>query len=95
MIPGGPLIEASRDALRAASIGDMAALDTALMKRRAALADASPFQLAAAFNDGESLRMLLKGIKRRIRDQHRQLEQIKMGLARTAAPRAAKIDLRA
>lgn len=91
----GPLLEATRWALHAASIGDLAAVEMALAERRANLLSAPVAERVAAFNEGESLGMLLKGIKRRIRERHRQLEQIKTGLARTEAPRAARIDLRA
>jgi hypothetical protein len=91
----GPLLEATRQARHAASVGDLAALEASLAARRAALSNASVAERVAAFQEGESIQLLLKGIKRRIRDQQGRLEQIKTGLARTVAPRSAKIDLRA
>lgn len=89
------LMEATRQALDAAAAGDLEALGIALAVRRAALEDATVSERVAAFKEGEAIQFLLKGVKRRIGEQHRRLEQIKIGLARTAAPRAAKIDLRA
>ena len=91
----GPLLDATRKALRAASIGDLAALETALALRRAAMEDATVSERVAALKEGESIRMLLNGIKRQIGDQYRRLQQIKTGLARTEAPRVPRIDLRA
>ena len=89
------LLVATRQALDAAAIGDLDALETALAARRRALEGATVSERVAAFNEGEAIQLLLKGIKRRIGDQHSRLEQIKTGFARTAAPCAAKIDLRA
>ncbi|HEV2199054.1 MAG TPA: hypothetical protein VGR73_04485 [Bryobacteraceae bacterium] len=89
------LIGATRQALDAAACGDLDALADALTARQAVLEDASVPERAAAVKEGESIRLLLVGIKRRIGDQHRHLDQIKTGLARTGEPNAAAIDLRA
>jgi hypothetical protein len=89
------LLDATRQAVNAASLGDFEALETALALRRAALEDAPMSERVAALREGESVGLLLKGIKRRIGDQYCHLEQIKSGLARTEAPRVAKVDLRA
>jgi hypothetical protein len=88
-------LEATRQALAAAVIGDLAAVRAALELRRAALPAAPVAQRAAAFKEGEALQFLLQGIKRRLRADLGRLEQIKTGLVRSAEPRAAKIDLRA
>ena len=88
------LMDATRQAVDAAASGDLTALEAALAARRAALDDASVSQRVAAFKEAEAIPPLLKGIKRRIGDQHRRLEQLKNGVARTKAPCAAKIDFR-
>jgi hypothetical protein len=95
MSQDGSLIEATRQARHAASVGDLLVLEVALTARRKALENASVPERIAALHEGESIQLLLNGIKRRIRDQQSRLEQIKNGLARTVAPRSAKIDLQA
>jgi hypothetical protein len=90
-----PLIEATRQALDAAAVGDLDALHKALGLRRAALPHAPIAEQVAAFKEGEALQFLLKGIKRGLREEIGRLEQIKVGLLRSAEPPRAKIDLRA
>ncbi len=89
------LLEATRLALDAAAAGDLAALQAALALRRAALPDAPVAERVAAFKEGEALELLLKGIKRRLRGELGRLQQIKVGLVRSAEPPATKIDLQA
>jgi hypothetical protein len=89
------LREATRLALDAAAVGDLDALQVALELRRAALPEAPVAERVAAFQEGEALGLLLHGIKRRLRGELARLEQIKIGLVRSAEPSPAKIDLRA
>jgi hypothetical protein len=89
------LMDATRQALHAAAAGDLEALGAALAARQAAWEAAPASERAAAWNEGEAIRPLLVTIKRRIGDHCRRLDQIKTGLARTGAPNAAAIDLRA
>jgi hypothetical protein len=49
----------------------------------------------AAFKEGEALGLLLKGIKSQLRGELARLQQIKIGLVRSAEPPSARIDLRA
>lgn len=95
MDPKETLLEATRRAVRAAAIGDLAALESALSERRAALPLAPVAERLAAFQEGETIPFLLGGLKRQLRDQYRRLEQVKTGLKRTASPIAATIDVRA
>lgn len=89
------LLHATRQGLVAAACGDLDALAEALAAREAAWEAAPVSERAAALKGGESIQLLLVEIKRRIVDQQRRLDQIKTGLARTGAPNAVAIDLRA
>jgi hypothetical protein len=89
------LLEATRLALDAAAVGDLDALGSALELRRAALPDAPVAERVAAFKEGEALGLLLKGIKSQLRGELARLQQIKIGLVRSAEPPSARIDLRA
>jgi len=90
-----PLLDATHQALHAAATGDLDALEEALAARQAGVEAAPASERATAWNEGEAIRPLLAAIKRRIGDHCRSLDQIKTGLARTGAPNAAAIDLRA
>jgi hypothetical protein len=94
------LLEATRQAVTAAAVGDLAALEAALDARRAALEGANPEDIPAterlaAFKEGETLHFLLSGIRRQLLDQQGTLEQMKSRLQRTGPPPVAMIDLKA
>ena len=89
------LLNATRQALDAAATGDIETLEIALAARQAALENAAVAERIKAFRGGEAVQVLVCGIKRRLNEELARLEQIKTGLARSAEPRAAKIDLRA
>ena len=94
------LLEATRQAVAAAAVGDLAALEQALEARRTALEDqdleAIPAkERLAAHKEGETLHFLLSGIRRQILDQQGHLEQMKARLYRSGPPSVAMLDIKA
>jgi hypothetical protein len=100
MTPAFSLLQATRQAVSAAAIGDLAALEAALDARRMALESSSlddipQAERMAAFKEGETLHFLLSGIRRQLLEQQRTLEQMKTRLQRNGPPPVAMLDLKA
>jgi hypothetical protein len=94
------LLEATRQAVTAAAVGDLAALETALVARSTAVENVNlenipAAERLAALKEGETLRFLLSGIRRQLLDQQGRLDQMKVRLSRTGAPPLAMLDIKA
>ena len=94
------LLEATRQAVVAAAVGDLAALEQALEARQIALEDpnleATPAkERMTALKEGETLHFLLSGIRRQIADQQGHLERMRERLHRTGPPPVAMLNIKA
>ncbi len=94
------LLEATRQAVTAAAVGDLPALEAALAVRSTALEIANPEAIPAAerlaaFKEGETLHFLLSGLRRQLLEQQATLEQMMTRLQRTGPPPVAMLDLKA
>jgi hypothetical protein len=98
MIPS--LLESTRQAVTAAAVGDLPALEAALDARSTALGGANPEDIPAAerlaaFKEGETLHFLLSGLRRQMLQQQTTLQQMKTRLEHSGPPRVALLDIEA
>jgi hypothetical protein len=94
------LLEATRHAVTAAALGDLAALEAALDARSTALGRANPEDIPAAerlaaYKEGETLHFLLSGLRRQMLQQQGTLQQMKTRLEHSGPPPVAMLDLKA
>ena len=88
------LQEANRQMVAAAHAEDIELLLEALAARAEAIETASPEEMAAVLDDGESVLRILRSFKRRLHLESRRLDQIEQGFLRDLPPANPRVDFR-
>ena len=86
------LQEATRQMVAAAHAEDVELLLEALGARAQAIETASPEEMAAALDDGESVLGMLRSFKRRLHSDSRRLAQIEQGFLRNQPPARPRVN---